>query len=246
MLKDEQQILERWKEHYSSILNQQNIVDYEVINLIPQYPTYHELGNPITEEEIVKALAQMKNNKAVGIDGIVAEILKTLDSEITPHLKSLFNLIWEREELPHDFGDAITVNIYKNKGDAADCGSYRGISLLAVTGKVFTRIMANRLTPYSDRILPRTQSGFRPSRSTTDSIFILRQLQENTIEQNESLFIAFFDITKAFDSISREALWRVGYCLGLVFPTSSQRFAKACMKITGRESRIMERFLTHF
>ena len=40
-------------------------------------------------------------------------------------------------------------------------------------------------------------------------IFVVQQIQEKCREQNQELFMAFIDLTKAFDSISREALWKV-------------------------------------
>ena len=40
-------------------------------------------------------------------------------------------------------------------------------------------------------------------------IFVARQIQEKCREQTQELFMAFIDLTKAFDSINREALWKV-------------------------------------
>ena len=38
-------------------------------------------------------------------------------------------------------------------------------------------------------------------------IFSLRQLQEKAREQNMPLYVAFIDLTKAFDTVSREGLY---------------------------------------
>jgi hypothetical protein len=40
-------------------------------------------------------------------------------------------------------------------------------------------------------------------------IFAVRQLQEKCIEQNIPLYAVFIDLTKAFDTVSREALWKM-------------------------------------
>ena len=45
-------------------------------------------------------------------------------------------------------------------------------------------------------------------------VFILRQIQEKCREQNKGLFIAFVDLTKAFDSVSRKGLWKILEKLG--------------------------------
>ena len=39
--------------------------------------------------------------------------------------------------------------------------------------------------------------------------FLLRQLQENAVEQRQPLYRAFVDFKKAFDTVSRSVLWRV-------------------------------------
>ena len=82
-----------------------------------------------------------------------------------------------------------------------------GISLLPTTGKALARTLATRLLPLSENILPESQSGFRPKRGTMDMIFIARQLQEKCREQQQPLYMAFIDLTKAFDSVHRQALW---------------------------------------
>ena len=54
------------------------------------------------------------------------------------------------------------------------------------------------------RIYPESQCGFRAKRSTIDMVFSLRQLQEKCREQQMPLYIAFIDLTKAFDLVSRD------------------------------------------
>ena len=111
--------------------------------------------------------------------------------------------------MPDDFRDALIVSLYKKKGSKSDCGSYRGISLLSVAGKIFARVILNRLITVSEQTLQEAQCAFRPDRSTVDMIFAVRQLQEKCIEQNKPLYSEFIDLTKAFDTVNREALWTV-------------------------------------
>ena len=46
--------------------------------------------------------------------------------------------------------DSLIVNIFK-KGDREDPGNYRGITLLSVVGKVFCKILNNRLVQCLDK-----------------------------------------------------------------------------------------------
>ena len=74
-------------------------------------------------------------------------------------------------------------------------------------GKVYARVLFVRLHKLSERVYPEAQCGFRACRSTIDMIYSLRQLQEKFRKQNVQLFLVFFDLTKAFDIVSREGLY---------------------------------------
>ena len=97
------------------------------------------------------------------------------------------------------------------KRDRTECGNYRGISLVAQAGKILLKIIARRLSDYCDRlgILPEEQSGFRPNRSTTDMMFVIRRLQELARKKRIPLYVCFINLTKAYDSVDRTLLWTV-------------------------------------
>ena len=52
-----------------------------------------------------------------------------------------------------------------------------------------------------------SQFGFLPGRGTTDTIFVVRQLQEKYLAANKRLYIVFVDLEKAFDQVPRKVLW---------------------------------------
>ena len=135
---------------------------------------------------------------------------------LTRRLHLLITYLWEKEILPQDWKDANIVVIYKNKGDKAVCGNSRGISLLAIAGKVIAKVLLNRLVEHiSEGVLPETQCGFRKTRSTNDMVFVLRQLLEKSREHGKDLHVAFIDLSKAFDTVNREMLWKLLCKLGV-------------------------------
>ena len=69
----------------------------------------------------------------------------------------------------------------------------------------------NRLNAHLDQtgLIPESQCGFRKDRGTIDMIFTARQLQEKCQEQNVDLYMTFVDLTKAFDTVSRDGLWKI-------------------------------------
>jgi hypothetical protein len=88
-------------------------------------------------------------------------------------------------------------------------GNYRGISLLSIPGKVYASILLHRITSQVERKLSEAQCGFRSNRGTVDAIYVLRSLGAACGECNTCLAKAYIDLTKAYDSINRWALWKV-------------------------------------
>ena len=130
-------------------------------------------------------------------------------------LYDLFLCCWEQGKLPQDLRDAVIITLYKNKGEKSDCSNYRGITLLSIAGKILARVLLNRLVPaVAELHLPESQCGFRSNRGTTDMVFVLRLLQEKCREQNKGLYVTFVDLTKAFDTVSRNGLWQILERLG--------------------------------
>ena len=71
--------------------------------------------------------------------------------------------------------------------------------------KVFERVIERKRRNLVS--LDDMQFGFRPGRSTTDAIFIVRQIQEKYLAQKKDLWIAFVDLEKAFDRVPSDVLW---------------------------------------
>jgi hypothetical protein len=210
LITDKEKILERWAEHFNNVLNRPSSINDEAIDRLPQVATNETLDAPPSLEEIQKAIKQLSNNKAPGADAIPAEIYKEGGLALTSKLLQLFELIWQTETLPQDFKDASIVHLYKRKGNRQACDNHRGISLLSIAGKILARLLLNRLTLHLDQgLLPESQCGFRKERGTVDMVFAARQLQEKCQEQNTSLFSTYVDLTKAFDTVSREGLWKI-------------------------------------
>ena len=203
---DSEQQLERWAEHFEELLNRPAP---ENPPNIAEADTNIEINcDPPTRDEIICAIKKMKNSKAAGPDGIPAEALKTDVETTADMLLPLFAKIWEQEEIPTDWKDGHIIKLPK-KGDLSSCENYRGITLLSVPGKVFNRILLERMRDAVDIRLRDHQAGFRQDRSCTDQIATLRIIVEQSLEWNSSLYINFVDFQKAFDSLHRDTLWQL-------------------------------------
>ena len=125
-------------------------------------------------DEMVRAIKGLKDGKAPGEDGIPAEVWKCGGANLSNSLHRWIIKIWEECHVPQAWKDANIVTIYK-KSDRTVCGNYRGISLLPAAGKIFARILLNRLSSHiTPDLVPETQYGFRSNRRTVDMIFCLQ------------------------------------------------------------------------
>ena len=147
----------------------------------------------------MSAVKRLKNGKTPEADGLPSEVCEYTGPQIHSRLFNLLLKVWEAEIVSQDWKTASICKFYKGKGELLDRGSYRGIYLLSSTGKVLAHIIDSRLLNLVEQILPETQCRFTPSRGTVDGIFIMKQIQEKSLEQNRPLYMCFVNLEKAFD-----------------------------------------------
>ena len=99
--------------------------------------------------------------------------------------------------------------MYK-KNDKRLVNSYRPISLLPIFGKIFEKIMFNRVYKFllEERLLNPNQSGFRPSDSCINQLVAITHETFEAFDCNPPLEVrsVFLDISKAFDKVWHEGL----------------------------------------
>ena len=210
LLKDKAAILGRWAEYFKDLLNAANPTDPTAIVELPQFPTVLQMDDPVTEDEVAKAISSLKAGKAAGPDGLSPEIFLHGGPSMITLVTKFANKCWETRTVPSNWLRANIVTIYKRKGEKSNCSNYRGLSMLDVAGKIFAKVLNQRFSSHiAEEILPESQSGFRADRSTTDMIFLCRQILEKSREQQQQLSLGFIDLKKAFDTVNREMLFAV-------------------------------------
>ena len=214
LLRNVELIRERWVRWFHTLPNAKSPrLDPNIAESLGQWPGNMPLGVQPTMQELTDAIRLLANGKAVGPDGVSVELFKiTLngDPALSRRLLDIVVRIWRGGEVPQQWKDAIIMVLHKKK-DRTECGNYRGISLVAHAGKILLKIIARRLSEYCERvgILPEEQSGFRPNRSTTDMMFVIRRLRELARKKRIPLYVCFINLTKAYDSVDRTLLWTV-------------------------------------
>ncbi len=86
-----------------------------------------------------------------------------------------------------------------------DPSNHRGVTLLNVVGKLYSRIVNIRLFKYSEpeNKLHEGKGGFRWGRSCVDNIFSLNELVRGCMRRGKPTLAFFLDVKKAYDTVWR-------------------------------------------
>jgi len=200
-----------WFNYFRSLYSQETTGEQNLANcvVIASDNDGSILNNTITDDEVAKAISQLKTGKSAGIDGIPGEMFKCCSNILVPFITKIFNDIFVKTTIPDVWKKGIIVPIHK-KGSLKDPNNYRAISLLPIFSKLFTSVLNTRLMNWANEfnIITEIQAGFRKGYSTTDHIFALYTIIHKYLRKKRGrLFCVFVDFRKAFDLIRRDKLW---------------------------------------
>ena len=166
------------------------------------------LDAPFTINDLDIALKKLKNNKSPGFDNVLNEFLKLNSPLFKTTLLSVFNILFTNGYFPDAWSIDLIIPIHK-KGNPDIAGNYRGITLLSCVGKLFTSLLNTRIKDWAEMNykFDKDQYGFREKKSNIDAMFILQNVIDIFLSNNNALFVSFIDLKKAFDVTNHQALW---------------------------------------
>ena len=85
--------------------------------------------------------------------------------------------------------------------------NWRAICLLDIASKILLNILVSRMQKVQEAEGLEAQSGFRGMRGTIDGLFSVCVALQKRKEHNLSTWALFIDLVKAFDTVSRAALF---------------------------------------
>ena len=101
------------------------------------------------------------------------------------------------------------LKLLPKKGDLSLCKNWRGICLLDIVSKILSSVMVSRMQQVQEAYGLEAQCGFRGVRGTIDGLFNTTIALQKRREHNLETWALFIDLVKAFDTVSREALFLV-------------------------------------
>ncbi|PKU71765.1 Putative ribonuclease H protein [Dendrobium catenatum] len=215
--------------HFSKLFNPPNCIasshSFPVGKVVPNH-LISTLIAPVSEEEIKGIIFSGKKNAAPGPDGFTFEFYRACWDTIKHHICKAVSHFFTSCYMPKQIKNTAIALIPKLPH--ANCvKDFRPISLCNVIYKVIAKILANRMKNVMPSIIHHSQSGFIQKRMISDNIILATEIlgKFNNNSRNK-YFCAKFDITKAFDSVSREFIYKRLADKG--FPDLFVSWIKAC------------------
>ena len=167
------------------------------------------INRDLCSDEVKNAIKTLKNGKAYGWDKIPNEALKNLPDCMIDKLTILYNLIKSSGKLPNGWNRGRVTLVHK-RGQRELLGNYRPITVLVSLSGLYSKILNERLIRVTEKhnLLGEIQNGFRKGRCAADNNFVLDTILWKSRSQKKPVHMSFVDISKAYDSVNREILWR--------------------------------------
>ena len=166
------------------------------------------LTDPITQEELWKAISKGNPHKAPESDGICLEVYKSAWDVIKTELLQIINHMFASGPIMAQQAQGHVVCLPK-KAHPKKIDYYRPITLLNADYKILARIIANRLNPLlPDIIHPNQYCGIQGN-SVFEAVASIRDTIAYAEVTKKPLCIVSIDFNAAFDRISHEYLEEV-------------------------------------
>jgi hypothetical protein len=171
---------------------------------------------PVTREQLIDAIKQLKGGSAPGCDGIPAKLIKDFSQHLILPLLHIINLSICSGEFPESFKLAKVIPIHKG-GSKSLMNNFRPISLLTVIDKLLEKCVKIQLNNYLtiENIISNNQYGFKKGKSTSDALFDITKTIQCKTSENCKVMITFLDLAKAFDSVDRAKLLKKLELIGI-------------------------------
>ena len=157
----EAEVKDRWKIYFDKLLNEEFEWNKDGLTAVDKVCGPAEI---ISCSEVKSAITKTKSDKVAGLSGVIAQMSRASGDVGVQWVTDLCNKIVQEGKIPSDWRKSWTVKVYKGKGDALECGSYRGIKLLDHVMKVLERVIEKKVR--SKVSINDMQFDFRPGRGT--------------------------------------------------------------------------------
>ena len=166
-----------------------------------------------TEEELVTAIKKLRRKKSTGPDEIPNELFIEADKDTKHIIMTALNKINKEMAIPQEWQKGEICRIYKSKGIKGKCSNERGITLSSNFGKLYERMINERVTPMVN--ISEAQAGGKRGSATVDHLLLMKELINAAKMEKKEVYIAYLDVAKAYDKAWLTGIMYVMYKEGL-------------------------------
>ena len=248
------EVLEEWRSHFDSLstpkedprFNQENY--QRVTNNVREWSMGIDesefLEAPFTEREVEVAVRKLNNGKTPGHDNVTSEHIKHAGGGLIILLCLVLNACIQTEYIPRNFRRGVQVPLYKGKNTCPlNTDNYRGITLLSTFNKLFEALLWERIQTwwFTEHVTSVLQGAARKGFSCVHSALTLQETIAKQHEGGKKVFVAYYDVSKAFDSVWTDGLFFQLHKMGIkgnlwrLLYRSYEDF-QCCVRIGGKDS----------
>lgn len=162
----------------------------------------NRIDQDITKAEILEVLKKSKNNKSPGIDGFSTEVFKFFWTDLGDFIFRSFKNSFTRGELSQSQKLGIISILPMGNKPREFLKNWRPISLLNVTYKILSGVIANRFKSVLGKVIHENQKGYIAGRYIGENTRLLYDIVHNCNKSDIPGIILMVDFEKAFDSVS--------------------------------------------
>ena len=165
------------------------------------------LEAPWQRTDLTKAIQRMKTQKTADEFGLVAELLKHVPEDVLTKLLTLMNDLLLSGELPQTWQKTVFQMLPKTAKTMVT-SDYRPIANVRVLYKLFTYLVFGRIENTLDCAQPEEQHRFRKNRRIEEHLVTANYVFDKTMLLGTPLWLISLDLSKAFDRVDWQAMWR--------------------------------------
>ena len=131
-----------------------------------------------------------------------------MEEELIANIHYCLTRVWDEKGTLDWWSDRWLVAIPKKEQDVTKVGDLRPLILVDTIRKLWCKILLQRILEVWKRndVLRHAQHGFCAGRSTMTASLMFINMLEEAIEKGEVLHTCSWDITRAFDSVSKNVM----------------------------------------
>ena len=159
-----------------------------------------------TVQEIEDLVRKLPKNKAVGLDGVPAEVLKADPSSAALTLAPLFIQAMTRMTQPIQWRGGVLYNAWKRAGPISQPSSHRSLFISSVVGKLYHRLLRQKTHPQLQHELHSMHLGSQPKAPMAYASLYIYSHFRCGARKGRSTGAMFLDTTAAYYRVLREAV----------------------------------------